>query len=120
MKFEEVMRGSARVRPSDAAKARWHRAIFNEVFGAAAPKEVTSKGWWPSVASGLAMTSMMLLLWPAAARGPVLLRSGLESCDGRWERAMPVRVDVRGFARPVPAVVAFAAADQCSLCHLPR
>ena len=115
MKFEEVMRGSARVRPSDAAKSRWHRAVF----GAASP-ELAPRGWWPSVASGLAMTSMLLLLWPAAARGPVLLRSGLEACDGRWERAMPLRVDVRGFARPVPAVVAFAAADQCALCHLPR
>ena len=114
MKFEEVMRGSSRVRPSEAAKRRWHRALF----GAASP-EVAARGWWPSVASGLAMTSMLLLLWPAAARGPVLLRSGLEACDGRWERAMPLRVDVRGFARPVPAVVAFAAADQCSLCHLP-
>ena len=114
MKFEEVMRGSARMRPSEAAKARWHRALFG-----AAAEPMASMGWWPSVASGLAMTSM-LLLWPAAARGPVLLRSGLEACDGRWERAMPLRVDVRSFARPVPAVVAFAAADQCALCHLPR
>ena len=115
MKFEDVLRGSVRVPPTEAAKARWCRAVFG-----AALEEVASRGWWPSVASGLAMTSMMLLLWPAAARGPVLLRSGLEACDGRWERAMPVRVDVRSFARPVPAVVAFAAADQCALCHLPR
>ncbi len=114
MEFEEVMRGSKRVRPSDGAKARWHRAVFG------APQEAAGAGWWPSVASGLAMTSMLLLLWPAAARGPVLLRSGLEACDGRWERAMPLRVDVRGFARPVPTVVAFAAADHCALCHLPR
>ena len=115
MKFEEVMRGAARLVPADAAKVRWHRAVFG-----AASEEGAGKGWWPSVASGLAMTSMLLLLWPAAARGPVLLRSGFEACDGRWERAMPVRVDVRSFARPVPAVVAFAAADQCALCHLPR
>ena len=115
MKFEDVVRGSARVRPAETAKRRWHRAVF----GAGSP-ELAPRGWWPSVASGLAMTSMLLLLWPAAARGPVLLRSGLEACDGRWERAMPLRVDVRGFARPVPAVVAFAAADQCALCHLPR
>lgn len=115
MKFEEVMRGAARVRPSESAKARWHRAVFG-----AASEQASGAGWWPSVASGLAMTSMLLLLWPAAARGPVLLRSGVEACDGRWERAMPLRVDVRGFARPVATIVAFAAADQCVLCHLPR
>lgn len=115
MKFEEVMRDSARMRPSEAAKTRWHRAVFGSPT-----EEVSRTGWWPSVASGLAMTSMLLLLWPAAARGPVLLRSSFEACDGRWQRAMPLRVDVRGFARPVPAVVAFAAAERCVLCHLPR
>ena len=115
MRFEDVLRGSVRVRPSAAAMARWHRAAF-----AAASTRVAGPGWWPSVASGLAMAGMFLLLWPAAARGPILLRSVGESCDGRWERAMPLRVDVRGFARPVPALMAFAAADRCSLCHLPR
>lgn len=111
MKFEDVLRGSDRVQPSAKAVARWHRAVFVANAG---------PGWWPSVASGLAMASMLLLLWPAAARGPLVLRSVGEACDGRWERSMPLKTDVRAFARQTPPAVVFAAADRCVLCHLPR
>jgi hypothetical protein len=111
MKFNEVLRESRRVRPDEAAVVRWRRAVF-------APEIRTVPYWVPSLASAVAMAGMLVLLWPAAARGPVALRAAGVACDGRWEQAVPLRADVRGLAQPVPVAAALTAPDQCGLCHL--
>ena len=115
MKFEEGLRKSRRLRPDEAVVRRWRRAVF-------APEPDIVPGWWPSLASGLAMAGMLLLLWPAAARGPVArgpgaLRAG-EMCDGRGEAPLPLRADVRGLARPQPVPMRFGGAERCALCHV--
>jgi hypothetical protein len=111
MKFEDVLRESRRLQPDEAAVRRWRRAVF-------LPDAIPVPGWIPSLASAAAMAAMLLLLWPAAARGPVALRAAGVACDGRWEQPMPLRSDMRGVAQPVPARMAFAASDHCELCHL--
>ena len=115
MKFEEVLRNSRRITPSMVAQERWGRTIF-------AAEPVGLPGWFPNLASGVAVAGMLLLLWPAAARGPVGLRAAGEACDGRWELAAPLRVDVRGLARPQPLgrVVTgrVGGAGSCGLCHV--
>ncbi len=113
MKFEDLLRQSTRMSPEPAAVDRWRAAIF-------APDLVAQPVWLPRLASGLAMAGMLLLLWPAAARGPVGLRAAGVACDGRWEQLQPLRADVRGLAQPAPSTVAFAASDRCGLCHLSK
>jgi hypothetical protein len=115
MKFEDVLRESRRVQPDRTAVERWRRAVFSPE---ARPEARTVPRWIPSLASAAAMAGMLLLLWPAAARGPVALRAAGVACDGRWEQPMPLRADLRGVAQPIPARMAFAASDQCGLCHL--
>jgi hypothetical protein len=112
MKFEDVLRNSRRVRPEPKALERWKRSVFAPEGRPGIP------GWVPSLASVTAMAAMLVLLWPAAARGPVLLRAAGVACDGRWEQLQPLRADLRGIAQPIPSVTAFAAADHCALCHL--
>ena len=113
MKFEDVLRESERIQPDPAAVERWRCALF-------APESVGPPSWVPSLASGLAMAGMFLLLWPAAARGPVLLRSAGEACDGRWEFAVPLRADVRALARPVPTPATSVEPGRCESCHLAK
>jgi len=112
MKYEEILRSSRRLEPGRAAVARWNRAVFGDPVALE-----RAPGWVPSLVSGLAMVAMLVLLWPAAARGPVTRVVG-EACDGRWERSLPLRADVRGLARPQPMRVEFRAAEQCGLCHV--
>ncbi|MBY0506484.1 MAG: hypothetical protein K2X03_21375 [Bryobacteraceae bacterium] len=109
MRFEEILRKSERAQPSEAAVRRWRQAVWGP---APAP------AWFPNLASGLAMAAMMLLLWPAAARGPVALRAAGEACDGRWEQSVPLRADVRTLARPQPVSPSLAASENCGLCHV--
>ncbi len=111
MKFEDVLRTSTRLTAPPEAAARWQKAIFE------VPADtVWLPSWFPSLASGMAMAVMLLLLWPAAARGPAALRAAGVACDGRWE--LPLRADVRGVAQPTPPAVALSAPERCALCHL--
>ncbi len=111
MKFEDVLRHSTRLTAPPEAAARWQKAIFDMPADT-----VWLPRWFPSLASGLAMATMLLLLWPAAARGPAALRAAGVACDGRWE--LPLRADVRGVAQPTPPAVALSAPERCALCHL--
>lgn len=113
MKWDEVLRGSRRAVPRQAAVERWRVAAF-------APERVEMPIWVPSLASGLATAAMLLLLWPAAARGPLALRAAGEACDGRWEQAVPLRADVGALARPQPVIWKALGGGKCGLCHLPN
>ena len=111
MKYEEVLRGSRRVAPSEGVQARWRKAAFS-------PEEPILPGWFPNLASALVVTGMLLLFLPAAARGPVGLRAAGEACDGRIERLVPLRANVGDLARSQPVAIDFKAVDRCSLCHV--
>lgn len=118
MKYEDRLRKLRRLEPDPAAAKRWRRAVFGE-------PAVPTPRWVPSLVSGLAMLAMLGLLWPAAARGPVGRGPGVgligETCDGRWEKSLPLRADVRGLARPQPMRADFRAdfrtVERCGLCH---
>lgn len=111
MKYEEVLRGSQRVAPSEVARLRWLRAAFS-------PEEPILPGWFPNLASALVVTGLLLLFLPAAARGPVGLRAAGEACDGRIERLVPLRASVGALARSQPGAMEFKAVDHCALCHV--